>query len=147
MKKISSTLAIIAAALISSCTKEPKRTTSVPFISATGTDGTSVYATDTLVIASLNKGLPYPFLGVTGRTTVLGNTTGFWIYSYRASTGTFALDGVNAGAFFNESTGTAHNSAHGTLTITSVSLNITGTIIFTCNDSTVVSSTFNVIAP
>ena len=155
MKNILVTLSfiLIIFAVLNGCKKDPKKTSSVPFITATGSDATSVNCTDTLARAAKNGSYPYPYLDVEGWTGSSSTSarTGFWIYPYTATPGTYALDGVHAGAFYNQvsysASDTTRNSAHGTLIISTVSPNITGTFSFTCKDSTVVSGSFNVVAP
>ena len=145
--------ALIALTLANGCKKDPKRTTSAHYVTATASDGTSVDFTDTLAHAGKNGYPPDQYIEVSGWTTDFSTSprTGFWMYFYTATPGTYTLDGVLAGAYYNQvaslPTDSMRNSAHGTVIITAVSPNLTGTISFTCKDSTVVSGSFNVVAP
>lgn len=138
---------------LNSCKKDENKTTSARHINATASNGTSVAFTDTAARTMKNAASPYPYIEVSGYTASYSTSprTGFWIYAYTATPGTYSIDGVNVGAYYNRTSGvladTIRCSAYGTLVISSVTPNLTGTISFTCKDSVAVSGTFSVPAP
>lgn len=135
------------------CKKTENKTTSSRHVTATASDGSSVSFTDTAARTMKNAASPHPYIEVCGGGASYSTSprTGFWIYSYTATPGTYPIDGVSAGAFYNQTMSVAadtiRSAAYGTLVISAVSPNLTGTISFTCKDSTSVSGSFSVPAP
>ncbi|MBX2905983.1 MAG: hypothetical protein KF744_08100 [Taibaiella sp.] len=146
-------LASLAVVNIVGCKKDENKTTSARYVNATASNGTSVSFSESAAGTTKNNASPHPYIEVNGYIASYSTSprTGFWIYSYTSTPGTYSIDGVNIGAYYNRTSvvaaDTIHNSAYGTLVISSVTPNLTGTISFTCRDSVAVTGSFSVPAP
>lgn len=139
----------IAAITIGSCKKDTaSKTTSSHFVLATVSGGGGSFsASDGMVKTNKNSGSPLPYVEVNG-TSPSGTSITVWIYSYAGTIGTFSMDGSNYGGTYKPTTtAAAMPSAHGSLTVTAVTPNLTGSFNFTCTDSTVITGTFNSTTP
>ena len=139
----------IAATTIGSCQKDTaSKATSSHFVLATVSgSGGSFSASDGMVTTNKNSASPFPYVEVNG-TSSSGARISVWIYSYVGSIGTFSMDGSNYGGTYKPTaTSAAIPSAHGSLIITAVTPNLTGSFSFTCTDSTVITGTFNSATP
>lgn len=142
-------LLFISAITKASCKKDTaSKATSPHFVLATVSgSGGSFSASDGMVTTNKNSGSPFPYVEVNG-TSTSGARISVWIYSYVSSIGTFSMDGSNYGGTYNPTTTAAViPSAHGSLIVTAVTPNLTGSFNFTCTDSTVISGTFNSTTP
>ncbi len=75
-----------------------------------------------------------------------GATLRIWIRDYASKPGVLSLDSVDASASFLPVTPSVERtSAHGVLTIKTITPALTGTFNFTCTDSSVVEGSFSVV--
>jgi hypothetical protein len=147
--KYSAIYLLIAAFTIGSCKKDTAaKTTSSHFVLATVSgSGGSFSASDDMVKTNKNSASPLPYVEVNG-TSPSGARITVWIYSYAGTIGTFSMDGSNYGGMYKPtSTAAVIPSAHGSLIVTAVTPNLTGSFNFTCTDSTVIAGTFNSATP
>ncbi len=134
---------------LTGCKKEPaSKTTTSHFMSASISGSGGVFSSSgAMVTTNKNAASPNPYVEVNGTSTSGARIT-VWIYSYIGAIGTFSMDGTSYGGTYRPS-GTAMPvpSAHGSLTISAVTPNVTGSFNFTCWDSTVIAGTFNSTTP
>lgn len=139
----------IATITLGGCKKEPaSKTTTSHFISASVSGSGSAFSSlGAMVKTNKNEASPNPYVEVNG-TSSSGSRITVWIYSYVGAVGTFTMDGTNYGGTYRPSaTALPIPSAHGSLTVSAVSPNLTGSFNFTCWDSTVITGTFNSTTP
>jgi hypothetical protein len=140
MKKLLtfSAIALFGMALISGCSKS---SSSSPSYSMTASvSGTSYSAGNCIAV---NNGTYIVIEGIGGATTApTFPYLAISLTNYNKTTGTFNFDSSQTTnwAEYLTSSSTYKISKSGSVTITSVSPNITGTFLFTCTDGTVVSS-------
>ncbi|MCF8450269.1 MAG: hypothetical protein K9G49_10410 [Taibaiella sp.] len=134
---------------LGSCKKETasKATASRFVLASVSGSGEAFSSSDDMVRTNKNAASPFPYVEVNG-TSASGARISVWIYSYVGSVGTYTMDGTNYGGTYKPSTASIPVlSAHGSLTVSAVTPNLTGSFNFTCSDSTVVTGTFNSTMP
>ena len=145
--KVASVIFVFFASLSACKKKESEKQTSSPFLSATLSVGGAFSSTGSAVQTNKNNAYPHPYVEVKG-TGASGEFLFVWIYSYTGALGTFAMGSTSYGGVYKApSASTGSPSVYGTLTITSVTPDLTGSFSFTCADSTHVSGTFSSSAP
>lgn len=132
--------------VIASCTKKPvAKTTSPNYLSASSSTIGSFYCSGASVSAGGASGakLEIDASAASGRRMVL------FLNPYTATTGYIAITGGTyvGGQYSSAANDTVVMSAHGNITLTSVSPNVIGTFNYTGTDSMVYSGSFNVPAP
>jgi len=127
------------------CKKETaSKTTTSHFVLATvSSSGGAFSSSGDMVKTTKNAGSPFPYVEVNG-TSPSGARISVWIYSYTGAVGTYTMDGTNYGGTYRPTATTSPiQSVYGSLTVSTVTPNLTGSFNFTCSDSTVISGTFD----
>lgn len=142
-------LALIAMAMMAcytSCHTSGARTTSAHFITATST---SIGAFNASGINVTTDGAVGAKISIQGEVTGSQRRLIISINPYAGITGPITLGGTSNSAimFYSALADTLIMSAHGTITLTSVTPDVAGTFSYTGSDSSVVTGSFNAPTP
>lgn len=158
--KIIGSLSVFALILVSFSACVKTNNSAVPvnpgvqYVSAstTGSFAGTFYAYDSTLKAIKDLSGTHPVTKIMATSTagtLVGSSLSIVIFDYPVDTGKYLFDSVNTTAsyhHFPDGGGVAINGRGG-MDISSVSPYITGTYTFTCTDLTMVTGSFNVIAP
>jgi hypothetical protein len=137
---------LLAMSLLFGCTKKDQNKTTSGHYLLASVSGSSFSSSGDLVKINKNEAYPYPYVEVRGY-LASGAYVSVWIYSYTGALGTFMMAPTVCGGFYKPAGIDMISSAHGMLTISTATPNLTGSFSFTCVDSSVISGTFDAPAP
>lgn len=135
-------LAIAGIGMTTSCTRTASRATTTHFMSATVTGHPAFNATGSRLTTSATIGDNSKLEAYENDSTLIE----FGFISFPSTPGTYTIDrGTNIWVTYNDGLGGHHpkTSVHGSITLTALRPDLTGTFSCTLNDSSVITGSFN----